>query len=308
MARIRSVHPGLWTDEAYMEMTMTARAAWPALWTVCDDRGVFDWKPKGLKAAIFPADAVDFAPILDEWRALGVVCLVEIEGKPCGLVKNFCKFQSPKFPSYRYELTEEMLKFVKWKPKPSTKSDEPSGDDSVGDTEKPEDQHHEPSVAIQKSTDKSATALPQTSANPTPVLPHGEERRGEEKKDSEATPLATADAAPPAPIDARTEIWRGGLTILRRLTGKAEGTSRAFMGRFVKALADDCAAGMAILHEAEDLRPGEPEAWLMAAANARNRRAETGISARKERILRAGGLWPAGGTTIDHTPNPQELL
>lgn len=130
----------------------------------------------------------------------------------------------------------------------------------------------------------------------------------ERKKDSEATPLATADAAPLVPIDARTEIWREGLAILRRLTGKAEGTSRGFMGRFVKALSDDCAAGMAILHEAEDLRPGEPEAWLMAAANSRSRRAETGISARKERILRAGGLWPADGTTIDHEPNRQELL
>lgn len=149
---------------------------------------------------------------------------------------------------------------------------------------------------------------------------------------SEATPLATAPAAPspawpgsaefdldvpaepepapappaqPAPIDARTEVWRDGLAVLRRLTGKAEGTSRALLGRLLKALGDDCAAGMAILHEAEDLRPGDPEAWLMAAASARLKRAETGMSPRREKILRAAGLWPdAGGPIVDVTAYP----
>ncbi|MDE2342933.1 MAG: HNH endonuclease [Betaproteobacteria bacterium] len=91
---------------------MGAKAAWPALWTVCDDRGVFDWKPKSLKAAIFPGESLDFALILEEWKQLGVVQIIEIQGKRLGLVKNFCKFQSPKFPAYKYELTDSQLAFV----------------------------------------------------------------------------------------------------------------------------------------------------------------------------------------------------
>lgn len=155
-----------------MEMSITAKAAWPLLWTVADDRGVFDWKPKGIKAAILPADNVDMVAILEEWKGLGVIRLVEIDGKPCGLVKNFCKFQSPKFPTYRYELTEDMVKFVKWKPRPSGKGVPPPDDDTGSDTEDEQDQPR-----------PSTTDLPQPSGKASVVLPHGEERRGEERKE-----------------------------------------------------------------------------------------------------------------------------
>jgi hypothetical protein len=112
MARIRSVHPGLASDEAYMTMSMAAKAAWPLLWTECDDHGIFEWKPIVLKARIFPADAVDFAAILDEYEALGCVRRVEIAGKSCGLVRNFGKFQRPKNPSYRYEWSNDFASFT----------------------------------------------------------------------------------------------------------------------------------------------------------------------------------------------------
>jgi hypothetical protein len=148
----------------------------------------------------------------------------------------------------------------------------------------------------------------------TPVdLPSGSQAKlseaKERKKEPETTSLATAAAAPPLRADVRTEVWRDGLDILRRLTGKADGTSRAFLGRLLKAAGDDCDAILQILHEAESLRPVDPEGWLTQAAKSRSRRAETGISARKERILKAGGLWPTDdSTTIDHDPNPRELL
>jgi hypothetical protein len=112
MARIRSVHPGLASDEAYMTMSMAAKAAWPMLWTECDDHGLFEWKPIVLKARIFPADAVDFAAILAEYVELGCIMRVEIDGKPFGLVKNFGNFQRPKNPSYRYPWREEFGKFA----------------------------------------------------------------------------------------------------------------------------------------------------------------------------------------------------
>lgn len=102
MARIRSIHPGLTSDEAYMSMSMTAKAGWTPLWMQCDDHGIFEWKPIVLKALIFPADAVDFNALLDEWLGLDCIKRVEVEGKPCGIVRNFAKYQRPKNPSYRY--------------------------------------------------------------------------------------------------------------------------------------------------------------------------------------------------------------
>jgi hypothetical protein len=73
MARIRSIHPGLTSDEAYMSMSMTAKAAWTPLWMQCDDHGIFEWKPIVLKALIFPADNVDFSTVLAELEKLGCV-------------------------------------------------------------------------------------------------------------------------------------------------------------------------------------------------------------------------------------------
>jgi uncharacterized protein YdaU (DUF1376 family) len=70
-----------------------------------------------------------------------------------------------------------------------------------------------------------------------------------------------------APVhDARDEFWREGLAAFRRLTGKTEGASRMFLGRWLRDLRDDCAAGMALIRKAETDRPGDPAAWLAAAA------------------------------------------
>lgn len=102
MARIRSIHPGLTSDEAYMSMSITVKAAWTPLWMQCDDHGIFEWKPIVLKALIFPADNVDFAAVLEELVQLDCVRRIEIGGRPHGLVRNFARYQRPKNPSYRH--------------------------------------------------------------------------------------------------------------------------------------------------------------------------------------------------------------
>jgi hypothetical protein len=112
MARIRSIHPGLTSDESFMSMSMTAKAAWPLLWTECDDGGAFEWKPIVLKARLFPADAVDFAAVLAELVALNCVKKVEIGGREYGLVRNFCRYQRPKKPNYRVLLTGHFRTYV----------------------------------------------------------------------------------------------------------------------------------------------------------------------------------------------------
>jgi len=112
MARIRSVHPGLASDESYMSMSMAAKAAWPLLWMECDDKGVFEWKPIVLKARIFPADNVNFADILSEWEGLNCVRQFTVDGKTYGAVRNFRKFQRPKTPNDVHPITAEIRNYV----------------------------------------------------------------------------------------------------------------------------------------------------------------------------------------------------
>lgn len=112
MARIRSVHPGMATDEAYMAMTFEAKAGWVLLWSQCDDNGVFEWKPISLKASIFPGNNVDFDALLTEWLRLNCIKKIEVGGKVYGLVRNFCLWQRPQKPKFRYPLPDEHRGFV----------------------------------------------------------------------------------------------------------------------------------------------------------------------------------------------------
>jgi hypothetical protein len=112
MARIRSVHPGLASDEAYMSMSMTAKAAWPLLWTECDDHGAFEWKPIVLKARIFPADNVDFEDVLSELERLDCIKMVEVGGKQIGFVRNFVRYQRPKKPSYKHDIPPQVRNYI----------------------------------------------------------------------------------------------------------------------------------------------------------------------------------------------------
>lgn len=107
MSRIRSIHPGLYTDEVFASLSMAARVFLPGLWTEADDHGVFEWKPLTLKMKIFPADNVDVSTLLGELIAADAVKRVEIEGKHYGIIRNFGRYQRPKNPAYKHPLPEE---------------------------------------------------------------------------------------------------------------------------------------------------------------------------------------------------------
>jgi hypothetical protein len=108
MARIRSVHPGLFTDEAFAALSMAARVLLLGIWTESDDHGVFEWKPITLKMRILPVDNADVGALLDELVTIDVVKKFEIGGKSFGLVRNFCKYQRPKKPNYKFVLPDEL--------------------------------------------------------------------------------------------------------------------------------------------------------------------------------------------------------
>lgn len=172
MARIRSIHPGLTTDEAYMSMSMACKAAWTPLWMQCDDHGTFEWKPIVLKAIIFPADNVDFKAILDELMSLDCLKQIEVDGKRYGIVRNFAKYQRPKNPAYKTfkdtQFPDEYAIYIALK-----KPDQAA----VG-----EQNHYAP------------PALPQRSPS-APEIPPQRKEEGGRRKDVEEEVSAPADAA-----------------------------------------------------------------------------------------------------------------
>lgn len=112
MARIRSVHPSLFTDEAWVSCSPLARLLFIGLWTDADDQGVFEWKPLQIKMRLLPGDAADAATLLAELEASELLKGYTHEGKRFGVIRNFRRFQRPKKPNSVHVLPDEFRTYV----------------------------------------------------------------------------------------------------------------------------------------------------------------------------------------------------
>ena len=112
MARIRSIHDGFFTDENLVSVSAFARLLFLGLGVQADDKGVFEWKPIMLKMRIFPADNVDVSDLLAELKAINAIRGYEIDGRQFGAIRNFRKFQRPKFPNDIHPITDDLRKYV----------------------------------------------------------------------------------------------------------------------------------------------------------------------------------------------------
>lgn len=131
MARIRSTHPGQWSDEDFVCLTFPARLLALAVRNIADDHGIFEWKPLTLKMQLFPADAVDVAALLSELVTNNIAIMFEEGGKKLGAVRNFMRWQRPKKPNYTYPVTPDVLDYVGFNAVKSATggvSDEPSSE------------------------------------------------------------------------------------------------------------------------------------------------------------------------------------
>ncbi|CAH1658613.1 hypothetical protein CHELA1G11_12882 [Hyphomicrobiales bacterium] len=117
MARIRSIHPGFFTDERMVMTSMQARLMFLGLGVEADDKGIFEWKPLTLKMRIFPADNIDVSALLDELTEADVILSYEIEGRRYGAIRNFGKHQRPKTPNDVHPTTPAILHYVALPPK-----------------------------------------------------------------------------------------------------------------------------------------------------------------------------------------------
>lgn len=98
MARIRSLHPGIHTDERYAALSDTAFRLWTGIIGEADDYGAFEWKPIQLKMRVLPAHNTDINALLSELEAADIVRRYEVDGKSYGAVRNFGQYQRPKKP------------------------------------------------------------------------------------------------------------------------------------------------------------------------------------------------------------------
>lgn len=112
MARIRSVHPGLFTDEAFVSVSPLARLLHIGLWTEADDQGLFEWKPITIKMRLLPVDNADVSTLLAELEAANMIRRYEHDGRQFGAVRNFCRFQRPKKPNAVHPMPAEFRTYV----------------------------------------------------------------------------------------------------------------------------------------------------------------------------------------------------
>ncbi|MCF1744750.1 hypothetical protein [Paradevosia shaoguanensis] len=112
MSRIRSIHPGFFTDEDLVQVSIEARLLFLGLGVEADDKGIFEWKLTTIKMRLFPADNVDIDTLLAELVSIDAVSGYEIDGRKYGAIRNFRKFQRPKKPNDIHPMPPEFGTYV----------------------------------------------------------------------------------------------------------------------------------------------------------------------------------------------------
>ena len=139
MARIRSIHPGIFTDEAFLELSDAARVLVFGLWCEADDNGVFEWKVKTLKARIRPVDSENVNELLAELVGNNFLLRFEADGKSYGAIRNFRRYQRPKKPKGWHPLPEDVAVYVGLGSEPGASEggggSEPNGDEGGSNSE-----------------------------------------------------------------------------------------------------------------------------------------------------------------------------
>jgi len=244
MARIRSVHPGLFTDEGFVSCTSFARLLFIGLWTEADDQGVFEWKPLTLKMRLFPADNVTIETLLGELQDRGFLRSYDVDGREYGAIRNFRKFQRPKAPKEVHPIPPGLRRYVGLSPVIS----------EIPDAEPP-------------------PVLP-TEQMPPPMEEGGGRRNAvPDGTDAAASSGGLADM-PLAQValagaDPKAALFKHGLAWLAAETGKPPRSLKSLLGRWLKLSGNDDRAVYDLLAGAQAQRIADPVSWITAALSER---------------------------------------
>ncbi|MFT8367529.1 MAG: hypothetical protein ABF646_02130 [Acetobacter papayae] len=268
MARIRSVHPGLYTDEAFMTLSMTARVLIVGLWAHADDGGGFEWKPLVLKARIFPADNIDLGPVLTELEENDVIKKYDVSGKIYGAVRNFGKWQRPQKPKRFVPMPKPVREYCQ------SETICPDKENGSGNIQVRDEYNTGTQPVSDQSSNSSAEGRKVGREEGRKVIPS--------LRSGPPEPVAVPDQ----PVDARTRLFAEGKATLSHMTGKSAGQCGALLGRWLKTCGDQCDLLLSVIHDAADQRPAEAVPWIERAIQSRISASPASLT-RTERVAAA---------------------
>lgn len=110
MARIRTIKPEFWTDDAITECSLSARLLFIGTWNFADDGGNLDRSAKQIKVRVFPIDDIDCEPLLSELVTHGLLIEYSVSDKKYLHIPGFIEHQvinrpsKPSCPAYEDSL------------------------------------------------------------------------------------------------------------------------------------------------------------------------------------------------------------
>lgn len=93
MARIRSLKPSFFKDEALCDLTPVHRLLFQGLWCLADKHGHLEDRPRLIKIEVLPYDDCDVVALLSDLARAGLVVPYQVRGRRYLAVKNFRKHQ-----------------------------------------------------------------------------------------------------------------------------------------------------------------------------------------------------------------------
>jgi hypothetical protein len=95
MARLRTVKPGLFTNDLLAEIEPLGRLLFIGLWCIADREGRLEDRPRRIKAEVLPYDNADIDALLAALVAHGFIVRYAAHGDRFIAVCNFTKHQNP---------------------------------------------------------------------------------------------------------------------------------------------------------------------------------------------------------------------
>jgi hypothetical protein len=104
MARIRTIKPSFFKNEDLAELQFTVRLFYIGLWTQADREGKLEFRPKRLKAEIFPYDNINVEDMLTRLQSAGFIEIYGVGDLKVIQILNFLKHQCPNIREPKSEL------------------------------------------------------------------------------------------------------------------------------------------------------------------------------------------------------------
>ena len=93
--RARNIKPGFFQNEELSEVSPEVRLLFIGLWMFADREGKFEWRPKKIKASIFPYDNYNIDDLLNSLINQRLIIKYSVGNCEYGYILNFKKHQNP---------------------------------------------------------------------------------------------------------------------------------------------------------------------------------------------------------------------